>query len=305
MHLHINRVRFSSRHSSNVLVKDIHRFCPFAPSRLGNIPQIATLITNPCRPRRDGCRSQLFFTPPTRQYFHSSTKTQVEDPQAFKPPNYPEAEWAKLNDEFEQTLMKRSWFFRPIFRLVGHPKYHIGNLTFQFVLLGSLVSGWIYIWFFMDQAGKPPATDGTGRLLNNEEIEESEAIENYLHSHPVVQAIRSQKHLVESRPHWAIPDKDIPYNLTGGTLRGLGRVSVAPIAFADGEGTELYAVLHIGRDLCGHGGTVHNGILATILDESLARCCFPALPNRIGVTANLSIDYKVPIPADSYLLVRV
>ena len=152
---------------------------------------------------------------------------------------------------------------------------------------------------------KPPARDGTGRILTDEEVEEMEIIENYIHSHPVVQAIRSQKYLIESRPHWAIPDKDIPHNLTGGTLRGLGRVSVAPIAFSDGEGKEFYAVLHVGRDLCGPRGTVHNGLLATVMDESLARCCFPALPNRIGVTANLNIDYRNPLPVDSYVLVKV
>jgi hypothetical protein len=45
--------------------------------------------------------------------------------------------------------------------------------------------------------------------------------------------------------------------------------------------------------------------LATIVDESLARCCFPALPNRIGVTANLNITYDNPLPADSYVLVKV
>ena len=161
------------------------------------------------------------------------------------------------------------------------------------------------MWFFMGYPKKPPVTDGTGRVLTDEELEEMEIIENYMHSHPVVQAIRSQKYLIESRPHWAIPDRDIPHNLTGGTLQGLGRVSVAPIAFSDGEGKEFYAVLHVGRDLCGPHGVVHSGLLATVVDESLARCCFPALPNRIGVTANLNIDYLNPLPPDSYVLVKV
>jgi acyl-coenzyme A thioesterase PaaI-like protein len=64
-------------------------------------------------------------------------------------------------------------------------------------------------------------------------------------------------------------------------------------------------VLHIGRDVCGQHEFVHDGLLTTIVDESLARCCFPALPNRIGVTANLNIDFLKQIPADSYLLVKV
>lgn len=161
------------------------------------------------------------------------------------------------------------------------------------------------MWFFMGYSPKPIPKDGTGRELTDEEVQEMETIENYLHSHPVVMALRSQKYLIESRPHWAIPDKDVPHNLTGGTLRGLGRVSVAPIAFSDGEGKEFYAVLHVGKDLCGRPGIVHTGLLATVVDESLARCCFPALPNRIGVTANLNIDHINPLPADSYVLVKV
>ena len=241
----------------------------------------------------------------TSRNYHNSCRTFSEDPRSFKPENYPEAEWHRVNDEFERHLAQRSWFFRPLFRIMGHPKYHASSVIFQFLLVGGLVGGWIYIWFFMGYAPKPMPTDGTGRPLTEEEVGEMETIENYLHSHPVVQALRSQKYLIESRPHWSIPDKDIPHNLTGGTLRGLGRVSVAPIAFSDGEGTEFYAVVHIGKDVCGNREYVHDGLIATILDESLARCCFPALPNRIGVTANLNIDYRKQIPADSYLLVKV
>jgi Thioesterase superfamily len=243
---------------------------------------------------------------PCFRTLQTSHRSLAEDPRTFKPPHYPEAEWHRVNENFERRLGRRSWFFRPLFRFMGHPKYHAGNVTFQFMLVVSLVGGWIYIWFFMGYAPKPVPMDGTGRRLSEDEVAEMETIENYLHSHPVVLALRSQKHhLIESRPHWSIPDKDIPHNLTGGTLNGLGRVSVAPIAFSDGEGTEFYAVLHIGRDVCGQDGYVHDGLLATILDESLARCCFPALPNRIGVTANLNIDYRKSIPVDSYLLVKV
>lgn len=241
----------------------------------------------------------------TRCCFHGSARVQAEDPQAFKPRSVSEADWQKLNDDFEQQLAKRSWFFRPLWRFMSHPKYQIGHISMQVFLIGGLISGWIYIWFFMGYPTKPDVKDGVGRVLTDEELEEMETIENYIHSHPVVQAIRSQKFLIESRPHWAIPDRDIPHNLTGGTLRRLGMVSVAPIAFSDGEGKEFYAVLHVGRDLCGPRGTVHSGVLATIADESLARCCFPALPNRIGVTANLNIEYQNPLPADSYILVRV
>ena len=264
------------------------------------------LSNTPVKPIAVCSLVRQFYLNPSNRRFHVSVSTRAEDAQASKPPNYPEAEWQRIDDEFEARLAKRSWFFRPIFRLLGSPKYHAASMTSQFLLIGTLLSAWIYIWFFMGKAAAPIPRDGTGRPLTDEEIEETETIENYLHSHPVVQAIRSQKYLIESRPHWAIPDRDIPHNLTGGTLRGLGRMSVAPIAFSDGEGLEFYAILHVGRDLCGpKKEIVHTGFLATIVDESLARCCFPALPNRIGVTANLNINYRQPLPVDSYILVKV
>jgi Thioesterase superfamily len=251
----------------------------------------------------------LFNRPRTcllSRHLHYSLRQLAQDAQANRPPNIPEAEWARMNSEFERRASQKAWFFRPIYRFFGNPQYQIANLTIQIALVGGIVGLWLYAWFFMGYAGvAPPKTDGTGTLLTDEEVVESETIENYLHSHPVVQAIRSQKYLIESRPHWAIPDKDVPHSFTGGTLRGLGRMSVAPIAFTDGEGMEFYAVCHIGRDVCGPYGMVHDGILATIMDESLARCCFPALPNRIGVTANLNITFLQPLPADSYILIRV
>jgi len=250
---------------------------------------------------------------PSYRQFHTSLWNRAEEPPIRRDsqiprgtPRFSEASEQRLVDEFEEQLKTTGWFFRPLTRLLNHPE----NIHFiwagQVSMIIVIISMWIYIWFFMEKPGEPAPKDGTGRELTEDEIAECQAIENYLHSHPIVQALRSQKYLIESRPHWAIPDKDIPHNLTGGTLRGLGRVSVAPIAFSDGEGKEFYAVLHVGKDLCGpHAGFVHDGVLATIVDESLARCCFPALPNRIGVTANLNITYKNPIEADSYLLVKV
>lgn len=51
-------------------------------------------------------------------------------------------------------------------------------------------------------------------------------------------------------------------------------------------------------------GIVHGGLLATILDEGLARCCFAALPNKIGMTANLNINYRAPAQAGAFVVLR-
>lgn len=49
---------------------------------------------------------------------------------------------------------------------------------------------------------------------------------------------------------------------------------------------------------------ISDTVLATILDEALARTAFLGLPNQIGVTATLNISYKKPTFADQYVVVR-
>ena len=120
-----------------------------------------------------------------------------------------------------------------------------------------------------------------------------------------------------------IPEAVRPTNLTGGTLAGPGRIAVPPLVFitrkpqpsAPGAASknkqaeadfhpELVALIHLGEQVCGHPGIVHGGMLATLLDETLARCCFPALPSKIGVTANLQVDYRRPARAPGYFVIR-
>lgn len=129
-------------------------------------------------------------------------------------------------------------------------------------------------------------------------------VEHTIEHHPFVQELRNNTILRETRPHLKMHPADRPHNLTAGTLAGPGKITVPPYVFGDKEGTQLYVIFHLGSDVCGHEGIVHGGLLSTILDEGLARCCFPALPNKIGVTANLNINYRKPTRADQYLLLR-
>lgn len=93
------------------------------------------------------------------------------------------------------------------------------------------------------------------------------------------------------------------HSLTSGTLLGPGRIPVPPLAFTR-EGEELVSITYLGTELCGHVGMVHGGMLGTMLDEGLARCCFAALPNKIGVTANLNLNYRAPVKAGSYVVLK-
>lgn len=152
---------------------------------------------------------------------------------------------------------------------------------------------------------QPPSNDETLSLFvpPNPKAEE---IDSLIKNHVLPQLLRKDPRYTESRPHLKLPEKMRNHNLTGGTLAGDDKIVVPPLNFLDAnaEAPSLVQLSYLGSSLCGHQGIVHGGLLATLLDEGLARACFPALPNKIGVTASLTINYKKPCPANSYVVLR-
>ncbi|KAL1985166.1 hypothetical protein VTN96DRAFT_8188 [Rasamsonia emersonii] len=151
-------------------------------------------------------------------------------------------------------------------------------------------------------AGVP--TDAETLQLYEPVDERSREIDNHIKTHPLAEKLRADPAYTESRPHLKIPEEFRSRNLTGGTLAGPNRIVVPPYVWSQKSGRDMVSIFYLGSDVCGHPGIVHGGLLATILDEGLARCCFPVLPNGIGVTANLNIDYRKPVPADTYAVLR-
>lgn len=134
--------------------------------------------------------------------------------------------------------------------------------------------------------------------------EEARKTEEAINSHPMVAELRKRADLIESRPHMKMPAQYRARSLTGAALSGAGKIVVPPYAWTDDNGREMTGLFYVGDDLCGHPGIVHGGLIATILDEGLARTCFKALPHKIAVTANLNINYRKPTPAGSFLVLR-
>ncbi|KAJ5985359.1 hypothetical protein N7499_008362 [Penicillium canescens] len=132
----------------------------------------------------------------------------------------------------------------------------------------------------------------------------AEEIETTLRTHPVAESLRANPEFTEARPHLKIPEALRERSLTGGTLRGPNKIVVPPLVFSERDGKSMVSLMYLGSDVCGHPGIVHGGLLATILDEGLANCCFPALPNKVAVTANLNIDYRAPAMANNYVALR-
>jgi len=78
----------------------------------------------------------------------------------------------------------------------------------------------------------------------------------------------------------------------------------------DNNSTTFYAPWILGRDICGHAGIVHGGMVALLLDDTIGRM-FGLLKVRgeamqtLGVTATLNITYRKPMPGMRYVLLEV
>ncbi|KYG42731.1 hypothetical protein M433DRAFT_41950, partial [Acidomyces richmondensis BFW] len=157
------------------------------------------------------------------------------------------------------------------------------------------INGWV----------NPPTDEETLALFQPTTPQAAEINEKIV-THPLAVKLRAREGVTESRPHMKIPSAMRPHNLTGGTLLGEGKIEVPPLTFSENHQDlpSLVQISYLGSALCGHPGIVHGGLLATMLDEGLARACFPALPNKVGVTASLKIDYRVPCPANSYVVLK-
>lgn len=151
-----------------------------------------------------------------------------------------------------------------------------------------------------------PPSDAETLTLFEPQTPAAAEINEHIITHPLAIKLRAQEGMVESRPHLKIPVAMRPHNLTGGTLLGTDKIEVPPLSFSERDVAlpTLVQFCYLGPALCGHPSIVHGGLLATLLDEGLARACFPALPNKVGVTASLKIDYRVPCPANSYVVLK-
>lgn len=130
---------------------------------------------------------------------------------------------------------------------------------------------------------------------------------------PLVRTLRdSHKSYKESRPHLAIPPAIRQHHFVGGSLAGPGKLSIAPYTWTSSKksdtgnsrSSKVVSVFHIGRDLCGHPGFVHGGLLSVLFDEVFARCVSAAFPSGLGMTANLNVDFRKPALPDRIYVLR-
>lgn len=149
-----------------------------------------------------------------------------------------------------------------------------------------------------------PPTDAETLTLFTPPTSSIAEIEQSIWDHALTKSLLANPKYIASRPHLKIPAQLRAQNLTGGTLLGDDKIAVPPLQFSTEDGSTFVSIQYLGPALCGHPGIVHGGLLATLLDEGLARCCFPALPNKVAVTASLNITYKAPVMAGQVVVLR-
>ena len=149
-----------------------------------------------------------------------------------------------------------------------------------------------------------PPTSKETLVMYTPDDEHSAEVEHYINNHSLTLALRANPAFTESRPHLKVPEEMRGHSLTAGTLTGPGRLVVPPFSWSEEGGKSLVSIMFLGDDLSGHPGVVHGGMLATLLDEDLARCCFPALPNKVALTASLTVNFRKPAPAGRYVALR-
>ncbi|KAL3458826.1 HotDog domain-containing protein [Aspergillus heterothallicus] len=132
----------------------------------------------------------------------------------------------------------------------------------------------------------------------------AQKVEDHIHNHPLAQSLREDPAFSGSRPYLKIPEKIRTRNLTAGTLSNSEGIVVPPLVFCNKETSSLVSIIYLGPNVSGHPGIVHGGLLATLLDEGMGRAAFLVLPNKVGVTANLNVDYRRPAMANSYFVMR-
>lgn len=133
---------------------------------------------------------------------------------------------------------------------------------------------------------------------------------------PLVQYLRqSHATYTESRPYLAICPTLRQHNYVGGSLVGPGKLALTPYTWTSSRKansdpanmtrlSNIISVFHIGRDLCGHPGFVHGGLLSGLLDEAFAHCVAAAFPSGSGMTANLNVDFRKPALPDRLYVLR-
>mmetsp|Transcript_22231 Transcript_22231/g.26700 ORF Transcript_22231/g.26700 Transcript_22231/m.26700 type:complete len:211 (-) Transcript_22231:301-933(-) len=98
-----------------------------------------------------------------------------------------------------------------------------------------------------------------------------------------------------------LPIPDPPSDSIIGSLERAGLVKRGDVFVFDTTNKTFYGIWSLGRQICGHPGIVHGGVISLIMDDTIGRLfglmkVRNALPSQApGVTAKLSLKYHKPL----------
>ncbi|CUS06919.1 unnamed protein product [Tuber aestivum] len=134
------------------------------------------------------------------------------------------------------------------------------------------------------------------RALQSPSITDSDGtavFERAADNNATVKILRSNPDYEEMNPWNTLTDERREKILTAGLLAGNGKIQYIRVWVNRNDGSTVL-VLGLGRKLTGYPGTIHGGLIATIIDEALGRTALNVLPTRNVVTAKLTLTYKRP-----------
>ncbi|KAG7892375.1 hypothetical protein KL905_003290 [Ogataea polymorpha] len=101
-----------------------------------------------------------------------------------------------------------------------------------------------------------------------------------------------------------IPEAHRQYHVGQGLLNSPNHMTTDPIIFLNRDQGKMYCIAHLGAQTVGTDRKIHNGIIATIIDEGLCLCGFSKLPSKRGVTAQLKLDFFQKAPPESTVVLE-
>ncbi|KAJ3031806.1 UNVERIFIED_CONTAM: hypothetical protein HDU68_012312 [Siphonaria sp. JEL0065] len=84
--------------------------------------------------------------------------------------------------------------------------------------------------------------------------------------------------------------------IRGTTLHGESRIEHALQAYNESDDI-LVTIARFGDSMCGHNGLVHGGLISAFFDDQFGILFSIAQKGESGVTANLSVNFRAPMPA--------
>ncbi|KAG5641733.1 hypothetical protein DXG03_004324, partial [Asterophora parasitica] len=132
----------------------------------------------------------------------------------------------------------------------------------------------------------------------------TDALEQSLQTLPLLESLRERADAddwYEVRPYTNFPEERRVNSLTSGSLRGPGKLALFPLVRAKKDESESYVFTHVGRGLCGHDGIIHGGLLATLLDETLARTDeeVEVIPHPSAPSLEHTLSFSQAVPSRS------